>query len=695
MRDQIFISYSRQDQEWLERLQARLEPLVRDNEELSLWVDSKIDVGADYRKEIKRAIRSSKVAVLLVSNSYLRSPFIAKHEFSRVLKAARRRGIRVFWIAVRESGYWKFSALERYQAANNPERPLASLGTEELDKELENISEKVLSAARLPIVKKGPLYYLNLLPFLGMVAIPVSSFIHLILRRELSPTIVIVLFSLFCLWITVLAIVARRAFYSEPVGQIPAPEVLWEIIFNKLGKAVIEMFNPDPTVQILVISDNSTQEQAELIRQHYTDKSLSIVNVACASKLEQDKKDELSAAFRRSSALYVFWTDTIKANWELRRVILDWALRESHKPVLVVNFIPEQEYDFPFTFIPQGEIASGMWRLLARSTERANEWRMQSERSSRILVGSIGLIIVFCIALLATFDQLRNAAAELERRESIDENNLRSFSHSLGSVRTAFGNLFSDEELEAFLSDKMSADEFRSSLKDILKKRSESREQALKKVPEVLKRFATYSLNDLLRGQTTDNITSSELTFWRKGNPESDGQSYVYQVAWSGDRAPKRFPVRKVTAIGTTMAHIVGDGTVIGTAIDHKAFVVWRDDFRSNDPASWLPDGVVLGRWDGNAKIIRLNDGCTIDYRATSAHKRKGIICLGVETPNTDVVSGVCLDMPAQPGFLEKAWTRNYLLRTTSVLHVLPNELLITKELRDQIAAEEALQKQH
>jgi len=64
MRDKIFISYSRKDKIWLEKLDPWLKSVVRE-QKLSFWHDGRIVPGADWREEIESILKSTRIGLLL------------------------------------------------------------------------------------------------------------------------------------------------------------------------------------------------------------------------------------------------------------------------------------------------------------------------------------------------------------------------------------------------------------------------------------------------------------------------------------------------------------------------------------------------------------------------------------------------------------------------------------------------------
>jgi formylglycine-generating enzyme required for sulfatase activity len=145
-RDQLFISYSHVDREWVERLQTMIRPLVRSHG-LRLWDDSQIPPGAKWREEIETALAAAKVALLLVSSDFLASEFVTNSELPQLLTAAEEEGLRILWVPLRPS-LVRRTPIDAYQALGDPGRPLARMDFVEQEEALVEIAlaiEKALA----------------------------------------------------------------------------------------------------------------------------------------------------------------------------------------------------------------------------------------------------------------------------------------------------------------------------------------------------------------------------------------------------------------------------------------------------------------------------------------------------------------------------------------------------------------------
>ena len=95
---EIFVSYSHHDSGWRERLFD--EYLRTTFGDCRVWTDAQIRAGEQWSDEIERRLNSSCVAVLLVSERFLKSKFIMEREFPSIMARARSAALRVVWIPI-------------------------------------------------------------------------------------------------------------------------------------------------------------------------------------------------------------------------------------------------------------------------------------------------------------------------------------------------------------------------------------------------------------------------------------------------------------------------------------------------------------------------------------------------------------------------------------------------------------------
>lgn len=125
-RSKVFISYSHSDLRWLKRLQIHLAPLEREGK-LERWDDTRIRTSQNWREEIRRAIETAKVAVLLISADFLASDFIATNELPPLLAAAKEDGAFIMPVIISPCRFSATPSLSGFQAVNPPSSPLIGM----------------------------------------------------------------------------------------------------------------------------------------------------------------------------------------------------------------------------------------------------------------------------------------------------------------------------------------------------------------------------------------------------------------------------------------------------------------------------------------------------------------------------------------------------------------------------------------
>ncbi len=137
----VFISYSHDDERWKNRLVAHLAVIEREGL-LRIWDGGRIQPGIDWRAEIQAAMAEARVAVLLVSASFLTSDFILT-EVGELLQRRQREGLTVIAVIVKPCA-WQASPLASIQARPTGGKALSGLSSATADKELARIAREVL-----------------------------------------------------------------------------------------------------------------------------------------------------------------------------------------------------------------------------------------------------------------------------------------------------------------------------------------------------------------------------------------------------------------------------------------------------------------------------------------------------------------------------------------------------------------------
>ena len=147
-RRHVFISYSRVDRDWVERIRQVMAPLLRqEGNSVQLWDDSQIQPGDSWLSEIETALAGAQVALLLVSAEFLASEFVMGKEVPELLRAAVAEGVTILWVPL-SACLVRHTPIHAYQAVWPPEQTLDAMGPPQQRKALVRVAEAVHKALR-------------------------------------------------------------------------------------------------------------------------------------------------------------------------------------------------------------------------------------------------------------------------------------------------------------------------------------------------------------------------------------------------------------------------------------------------------------------------------------------------------------------------------------------------------------------
>lgn len=140
-RQQLFISYSHHDRQWLDVVRAPLEPYV-ELRGVQVWDDTLIEAGELWREAIAQALASTRAALLLVSPGFLASSFIRDEELAYFMAAASRYAVKVRWVLLSDIGGAR-NPLGEQQAMLDTAGPLDALSALELVRALAALAREI------------------------------------------------------------------------------------------------------------------------------------------------------------------------------------------------------------------------------------------------------------------------------------------------------------------------------------------------------------------------------------------------------------------------------------------------------------------------------------------------------------------------------------------------------------------------
>jgi hypothetical protein len=111
------------------------------------WSDTDIQSGETWREEIRKALLSSQVALLLVSADFLASDFIVSNELPPLLLLAKQQKCLIIPIVVGPCLFLRIQALQQFQAANSPGKPLSAMKSAQAEQVLTGVAARILGIA--------------------------------------------------------------------------------------------------------------------------------------------------------------------------------------------------------------------------------------------------------------------------------------------------------------------------------------------------------------------------------------------------------------------------------------------------------------------------------------------------------------------------------------------------------------------
>lgn len=120
------------DKRYVEEMQEHLAPFTQDGQ-LTLWSPLTIPAGVEKESDMQNALRRATIAIIFVSRGLLAKLSTRQTQLVKLLDDAQRHRTLILIIHASSSVY-NITGLERFQAMNDPERPLGMIRLSERDK---------------------------------------------------------------------------------------------------------------------------------------------------------------------------------------------------------------------------------------------------------------------------------------------------------------------------------------------------------------------------------------------------------------------------------------------------------------------------------------------------------------------------------------------------------------------------------
>ncbi len=154
----IFISYSRKDEAWKDRVVGQLQVLAHEDS-VTVWDDTRIAAGDAWKPAIGQAMTEARAAILLVSADFLTSEFVRNTEVPKLLERRRAEGVHIFPVIIRSCAWKAVDWLSALQCRPKDGKALSLFSEGEIEQHLSELVMEIhqlLAASTMPLPSEQP-----------------------------------------------------------------------------------------------------------------------------------------------------------------------------------------------------------------------------------------------------------------------------------------------------------------------------------------------------------------------------------------------------------------------------------------------------------------------------------------------------------------------------------------------------------
>ena len=122
----LFISYSRKDAKWIDRIRTLLRPTERQGTVVT-WVDEDLRPGSPWGEQLDRMLHETQYALLLVSHNFLISDYIKEKEIPVLAGRVGMPGFRLFWTLLGRCDWQSVDALNGVEAVGSVNKAISEI----------------------------------------------------------------------------------------------------------------------------------------------------------------------------------------------------------------------------------------------------------------------------------------------------------------------------------------------------------------------------------------------------------------------------------------------------------------------------------------------------------------------------------------------------------------------------------------